>query len=228
MCQFLSFSIDKEGKIYAILGKDREKVIAEGKDPDSHSFIAEYFNIDEDECWHFDLNISYEEFLEGLKTIQHIDRIKKCYDGGLPLEDMPTEYLLRISDWLQENKDLIIEAGKIRFASDRLFDIIFEPDKLDTDEWCGTKLVQLHHARNYEQLIDELKLNTNKRGWGTHYTFINDKAIKVAFVNPGGLINYIGVYHYIKPYHRINEEGKFEILKEYRVSLIPAIILEKE
>ena len=103
MCNFLSFNVDKTGKVYALLGEKRHEVIMAGENPDSHDYISKIFNLDPDSVWKYEIEIK-----EPPKNSDELfERLHEGYDGGLPENELPYSVLLSIKDWLKKNIELI-------------------------------------------------------------------------------------------------------------------------
>lgn len=231
MCEYFSFMVDSQGNVYAILGKDREEFLANNKNPDSHSEIAEFYGISEDECWKFDLNIKYEEWknlLQG-KALSTLKTLKDCYDGGKPLEELTIPIMQKIQEWLVNNEEAIVEAGKLKFAAERLKELVFGGDK-----WDRSFIIALNRARTLEQVIEELNLTKTKKGWGNYLYYSGsdeEKPIRIIFRDPSGLgnITHLAVQRWVHKYARFNKETEqVEIFEERRANIIPSSIPIKE
>jgi len=120
MCKFFSFMIDQNGKIYALLGEEREKALRQDENPDSHSYLAQYYGLDEDETWKFEVPFNKKALLDLAKCDQDktvalveelVNNLKNYYDGGLSLENMSLEYIDNLRNWLCDHIDLIAKDG---------------------------------------------------------------------------------------------------------------------
>ncbi len=109
MCEFFSFLVHKDGRVLALLGEDREMVECAGNNPDSHAIIADAHNVNEDECWKYEIPISSTDEVteDGLNAL--LGKMK--YDGGLPEGDITLSYVNNIQRFLRENVSLIKEAA---------------------------------------------------------------------------------------------------------------------
>ena len=162
MHSFFSFQVAKNGEIYAILGQDREQVIARGKNPDNHSFIADYFGISEHESWKFDLSLDYHSFQELMSCISHKKKlgcikqlIEESYTGGLAYEDLPLAFLQKIVDWLIQNRELIELAGRHKLGQELIRKAILS---IEPEKESYYKLIQLSKPITEQELIGILGL----------------------------------------------------------------------
>lgn len=81
MCNLFSFRSDGAGKFYYLNAEQRKKVLANGDNPDSHTYIAEYYGFkgkDEDMLNAYEYNPITKEFL--------IDRMPNKDDSKLAKE----------------------------------------------------------------------------------------------------------------------------------------------
>ena len=115
MCQFFSFSVDVYGNIWAILDKKvRKEMWESGKNPDSHSVIAEYYGCDEDKCAKYEISITYS-----IPEVEEmIDMV--TWDGGMDECLLPSTAVNRIERYLKENHRKIAEL----FYAEKAWDII--------------------------------------------------------------------------------------------------------
>lgn len=114
MCEFLSFSITKDGRILALLGQDRVKAIESDLNPDSHSVIAEWFGVNEDDCWKYEIPISSVDEINADGIDALLEKMK--YDGGQPEGDIPLSYIRNIKSFLQQNIKLINAVAMQHFG----------------------------------------------------------------------------------------------------------------
>ena len=96
MCNFFSFSIDRNRNVYALLGKDRANALLKGENPDSHTYISLFHKINEDQTWKFELPLNIDEIkmkLENGEDISELVSIRNLkYDGGLPEEELKSSH----------------------------------------------------------------------------------------------------------------------------------------
>ena len=229
MCEYFSFLVDDQGQCYALLGQEREKIIEKGGNPDSHSEIASYYGIDEDKCWKFDLQLSFDEWkrlLQG-EALTTIKVLKDCYDGGRALEEMTIPITQKVQQWLADNEKAIMEAGKLKFENERLKELVF-----GGDEWNKSFIVALNRARTLEEIVNKLELKEAQRGWGNYiYRDPEGNLIRVIMRDPSGLgnVTHLAVQRWTHRYARINKEtDQVEVFEERRVNIIPSSIPIKE
>jgi len=161
MCQFFSFSVDKGGHVYALLAEEREIAIIEGENPDSHSYISEYFDIQEDDTWKFEIPLDKADIDELCRggvpdklKIEDINHLRRWYDGGLPINDMPLTIAEYVIWWICDHLDEIKEAGILKFSSPLGEQI------LDSN---GMEVITLSIARTRDQLALELARAINQK-----------------------------------------------------------------
>jgi|GEM_PF-4270140 len=231
MCEYFSFIVDSQGNVYAILGKDREEFLANNKNPDSHSEIAEFYGISEDECWKFDLNLTYDDWKELLqgKAIAAIRALKDCYDGGKPIEELTVPIMQKIQEWLTAHEKEILEAGKAKFQKERLQELVFGSDP----EWNRSFIIALNRARTLQEVIEELNLTEARKGWGNYLYYQEgaEKPIRVVLRDPAGIgnVTHLAIQRWVHKYARFNQEtDQVEIFEERRVNIIPSSIPIKE
>ena len=117
MCEYFSFNYEpKTKRVYALLGEDREEARRKSLNPDSHSVIAKWFGIDEDETAKFEIPMKNSEAVkEIIKTVKEkgfksILRFLK-YDGGIPEESLKQSDYDAILNYLKDLRifrDLIV------------------------------------------------------------------------------------------------------------------------
>ena len=164
MCEFFSFSVDKNGFVYALFGEERLKAQALGHNPDSHSYISDHFHIDEDKTWKFEIPLDKsdidrlcEDLMPEKLQIKDINTLAKWYDGGLPFEEFPVEYVKKVMRWICDHLEDIKKAGLLKF-SHGLAEQIFE---------CpGQTVIELAVARTKWQLAWILAKYIISKGWG--------------------------------------------------------------
>ncbi len=233
MCEYFSFLVDDQGQCYALLGQEREEVIKKGGNPDSHSEIASYYGLDEDKCWKFDLQLSFDEWkrlLQG-EALTTIKVLKDCYDGGRALEEMTIPITQKVQQWLADNEKAIMEAGKLKFEAERLQELVFGGSD---PEWNRSFIIALNRARTLQEVINELNLTETRKGWGNYLYYSGsdeEKPIRIIFRDPSGLgnITHLAVQRWVHKYARFNKEtDQVEIFEERRVNIIPSSIPIKE
>jgi len=100
MCEFLSFNVDRQGNIYFLKGEERVKAKLQGENPDSHSFISEYFQLNDDEVWKYELELPTNiEELQKIDMNNIMNYLK--YDGGLPEEEIPYSVVKKIEAFVK-------------------------------------------------------------------------------------------------------------------------------
>jgi len=103
MCTFFSFSVSRNRKVYALTGIDRALAMESRENPDSHSYISEYFQVSEDDTWKFEIPMTIEELENAIKAGTVKDLLKRMYwDGGLPEEDLKNTHYNAIDHFLSE------------------------------------------------------------------------------------------------------------------------------
>ena len=124
MCEFISFSVDRNGNVYCILGEDRQNMLKKGENPDSHSVISDYFKIDEDNTWKFEIPLNKNDIdklcngeLPDKLSVNDIDILRKWYIGGIPFGKMPIEIFDKIVTWVYKHLEDIEKAGLQKYAS---------------------------------------------------------------------------------------------------------------
>ena len=164
MCKFFSFSVDRSGNVYAILGEDRQKALVQGQNPDSHSFISDFYGLDEDQTWKFeipldkgDIDILCQGRMPEKLQIEDVDTLRRWYDGGIPINEMPLDVAEATIKWICEHLEEIKEAGRLKFSSP-LAEQIFASD--------GQEVIALSIARQRGQLALELAKYIVGQGWG--------------------------------------------------------------
>jgi len=167
MCDFFSFSVTKDGKVLALLGAERMRYMAQGQNPDSHSLISEHFGINEDDTFKFEIGMNAEDvrkLVEAPLTFETVEELEKYYDGGIDFKLFPLEGLSFIQNWLKENQEQIIEAGKLKFgATLQKMILVNEP---------ASFVVELSYARTISTLKEEIlngqpfiESTKSKPGW---------------------------------------------------------------
>ena len=221
MCEFFSFAISKDGQILAIMGAEREKYIAKGLNPDSHSEIASHFGISEDECWKFELdfkNLDWEQFCKDPWTLISVDMIKNSYDGGLPLEELPIAYLQHAVNWICDHRNEIVRCKDALNFWERLRKRIFD----DPNNWEKAFLIKLPVAVDFENLVGKLGLVPAQKGWGD-YVIADGGIIRINMKQRGVQnICYLAIQRWIHRWARF-EEGKDEpvVGEEKRIAIMP-------
>ena len=112
MCSFC-FMVGKEGQVYALLGQKRQIMLADGRDPDSYNEISNYYYVDIEQCWLFKIDFTYNRRQRKVE-VSPVTDLKKIYNGGLPIEEMPFAYMEKVWNFLNKNQHLILEAAKIK------------------------------------------------------------------------------------------------------------------
>jgi len=123
MCEFLSIDVDKEGRVYALLGKERIEAIRKGENPDSHSYISEVYGLNDDNVWKYELPIDTKE---GLEVLDNTDKLMGAlkYDGGLLEEKIPYSIVKGMYEWVASHKDEIKKAYSMNGITGRVDEII--------------------------------------------------------------------------------------------------------
>jgi len=104
MCKLFSFSIDRSGKVYALLGKDRAEALLKDENPDSHTYISKVFGIDEDQTWKYEVPIDIAEIEKAVEdgSIKDLSLRRLKYDGGLPEEELKASHENAMRSFLDE------------------------------------------------------------------------------------------------------------------------------
>lgn len=128
MCKFFSFAVTKNGEILHFLGEERRNIVQEGGNPDSHSYICDYFRVNEDETWKFDLNFcpnSLRDF-QNMSIKELKEFVESVYDGGLPFSEFPLSFLVKVVEFLDSHRNEILELGQELFGVDYIMALIDE------------------------------------------------------------------------------------------------------
>ena len=164
MCEFLSFSVHRSGQIFCLLGEERQKVLLEGNNPDSHSFISDYFHVDEDETWKFEIPLDKSDIdtlcggnVPEKLQLRHFEQLRQWYDGGISIDEMPAEIAESTIKWLCEHLEEIKEAGILKFSS---------PIGEQILDSSGQEVIELSIARLLDQLAHEIAKAIVARDWG--------------------------------------------------------------
>ena len=130
MCQLFSFSVDRQGKVYALLGKARAEALLEEENPDSHTYISKVFGIDEDQTWKYEVPIDISEIEKAVEdgSIKDLSLRRLKYDGGLPEEELKASHENMMRSFLDEldwKKD-VLEPMKnpMAFVNIRVSEVI--------------------------------------------------------------------------------------------------------
>ena len=231
MCNFFSFAVTKDGKILALLGEERKEVYEQGKHPDSHSVICDYYGVSEDECWKFDLDLTPEKWgqlVSGKAKLAQV--VERAYDGGLPYEDFPFEYLVKVVKWLQEEAIPEIEKlGCIYFGGKLIQEKVFAKENWNTQ--FKSILWELPKEVTFQELIDQLDIEPTRRGWGHYIKYVDDERnhIRMTLRKPQlesePYFRYIACQYWIHEWKEYNPEtAKVEERREYRMSIVPVYI----
>lgn len=202
MCTFFSFMVDRDGNVYAFLDRDG----VEDK-YDSHSYIAEYYNIDEDDCWKFDLEFCGESLADfSQMSISELDKfLKDHYDGGLPINEMPATIANSVLDWLISNRDKIVSIGMEmmgdNFWKSQLKKILSE--FISSDKKKQVSLYKFPVAFPPGNIPHRLK------------EYVNDERVIIYVNYTANLVGYMGVALYQHPY--VDRDGNIKI--EYRANV---------
>ncbi|HDD45113.1 MAG TPA: hypothetical protein ENG63_09695 [Candidatus Desulfofervidus auxilii] len=210
MCEFFSFAVKKDGAILALLGAERTRYLAEGKNPDSHSLICEHFGVNEDDTWKFEIEMTkndIERLTQAPLTVQTIEELEKHYDGGIDFKEFPTDFLPRIQFWLEQNKDKIIEAGNLKYGADLVETIIGKiPAQFE---------VILAYPRLGSQIFSELTVDfvpvKNKTDW-----YKKDDIRLIIKLERENTYSRLFVSRYIHEYARVID-GTAQKFEEYRI-----------
>ncbi len=200
MCTFFSFMVDREGNVYSFLDRPGNE------EYDSHSYIAEYYKINEDQTWKFDLNFcagSLVDFAQ-MNVVQLEEFLKEHYDGGLPLEEMPATIASSVLDWLIANRDKIVSIGIEKFGKDLFME-------------------QLQNILS-NLVLSETKKKVSLYRFPVAFTpdlpqrtvfYAAEKKITVYINYTANLIGYMGVSFYVHPY--VDKDGNIQ--EEYRANI---------
>jgi len=248
MCEFLSFSVHRSGQIFCLLGEERQKALLEGNNPDSHSFISDYFHISEDETWKFEIPLDkrdIDELCQGgvpdKLRLEDVDHLRKWYDGGLPIEDMPLEVAESTIKWLCEHLEEIKEAGLLKFSS---------PVGEQILNSTGQEVIELSIARLRDQLAHEIAKAIVGRDWGWDVERVASllvgskgwfrewreegetpplRRLRVRLLNfPSGVVMRIFISRYQAPFISRPADAPPEAGVEDRIFVYPVLQIRKE
>ena len=109
MCEIFSFNYHiTSQKCYALLGDDRRQALLKGENPDSHTYIANFFSHDEDRCAKYEFGGDINRLREIAKRGVRLEDL--THDGGIPEEELKSSDFRVISHWLNNidlEKDVI-------------------------------------------------------------------------------------------------------------------------
>ena len=217
MCKYFSFGVSKDGRILAIIDKkEREELEKQGKNPDSHSFLAQYFKVFEDMMWKFDLDLDAEK-LERFKSDMTIGElrefIEKHYDGGLPLNELPLNYLVKITEFIAENKQKIIESAPCNVIGEFVWKKVLE--LMPTQDTPRVhRLIDLsRYPTPINTLIKELEkfAKRHPKNWKTR----DGKILYITYPQDMNTVYYVAVSSYIHYYvdenNQLNSDVRYNI-----------------
>jgi len=233
MCDFFSFSVTKDGKVLALLGAERMRYMAQGQNPDSHSLISEHFKVNEDDTFKFEIGMNAEDvkkLAEAPLTFETVEELEKYYDGGIDFKLFPLEGLSLIQNWLKENQEQIVEAGKLKFGATLQKMILLNKP--------ASFVIELSYARTLSRLEEEIingqpftKSTRSKPGWWLSSRIFPD--VHCYFKIPGEhtgeeLVAKIFIRRYYASHACLDKDGNPVKRQELRILVTPIEKIVKE
>jgi len=92
--------VSKDGKVLTILDDYvRKNLRSNFSNPDSHSVIAKYYGVNEDECWKYSIELAWMDEFPSKEWI--INNLR--YDGGASEVEIPSSYIKHLHNYIENN-----------------------------------------------------------------------------------------------------------------------------
>lgn len=241
MCDVYSFSVTKVGTVLCILGVERERAIAAGENPDSHSLIAEKSGISEDECWKFDWHLEKDDIanFEARWAFRLAENeFKSSYDGGSDIADFFAEPegvaclypearpVDRARKELNELKPLIKQALEKHFGQPLQEQVLGDLEPY-------TFVIDLSIAREPDKLEAEIVGDMGKTRRGYTFSLYDDRYeySRLSFhgFNRCNNITKLFVNRYVRVWADVDKQtGEMQKHNEIVVQVHPVLLQVKE
>lgn len=123
VCEFWSVLVSKDGKVLTILDDYvRKNLRSNFSNPDSHSIIAKYYGVNEDECWKYSIELAWMDEFPSKEWI--INNLR--YDGGASEVEIPSSYIKHLHNYIENNYSQIALTFYREMAWEKIEKMIYK------------------------------------------------------------------------------------------------------